>query len=322
MLNSYGGASCTEKCNLAGLPPTVQDFSPYHGTCVNVEKLKPRAHWANGVSFWKRIKCFSSPYVGESLKHNNKRSLCRQGDHTIFMVSWFPKNSIFKMFSANCWNKIGFWNCSSVVLALPEAAFSDTKSNKTASNTIWNLRQILCLMYLPFNTQTDSQVVVDKPLLVWVFAISCCMRSRKDSVFGSNRRHTTCVELGWVAKRWKNCLDFGDIWSRPKWAQLHASVRQTWSKRTWPFDFERRGLVTWPGRKLSPMHWKRVPKRLASILLRPLPKKKTRTFSEPKISWVNTSLRKKIRSARKRRSRDWPDNWSSRLWCYENLLIQ
>ena len=113
------------------------------------------------------------------------------------MVSWFPKNSIFKMFSANCWNKAGFRKCS------------DTKSYWNSFKYHLKPTSNLSLMYLPFNTRTDSQVVVHKSLLVWVFAISCCMRSRKDSIFGSNRRHTTCVKLGWVAKRWKKCLDFG-----------------------------------------------------------------------------------------------------------------
>ena len=201
--------------------PAVQNFSPYLGTCV--ETLKPRAYFA--IQQW----CFHSENassvfvaVGESLKHNNKRSLwicgwVGQGDHTIIMVSWFPKNSIFKMFSANCWNKAGFRKCS------------DTKSYWNSFKYHLKLTSNLSLMYLPFNTRTDSQVVVHNSLLVWVFAISCCMRSRKDSVFGSSRRHTTCVELGWVAKRWKNCLDFGGYLISTK---VSASVRKTWSKRS------------------------------------------------------------------------------------------
>ena len=224
MLNKHGGASSTEKCNLGGLPsscsPKLLPLS--WDLCWKVKAPCTLCHTAMVFSFWKRIKCFSSPYVGESLKHNNKRSLwicgwVGQGDHTIIMVSWFPKNSIFKMFSANCWYKAGFRKCS------------DTKSYWNSFKYHLKPTSNLSLMYLPFNTRTDSQVVVHKSLLVWVFAISCCMRLRKDSVFGSNRRHTTCVELGWVAKRWKNCLDFGRYLISTK---VSASVRKTWSKRS------------------------------------------------------------------------------------------
>ena len=36
-------------------------------------------------------------------------------------------------------------------------------------------------------------------------------------------RHSTCVDLGSVAKRWKTCVQ---IWSRPKRAQVIASQRK------------------------------------------------------------------------------------------------
>ena len=41
-----------------------------------------------------------------------------------------------------------------------------------------------------------------------------------------NRRHSTCVDLGWVAKRWKTCFDLVQIWSLLKWAQVIASQRR------------------------------------------------------------------------------------------------
>jgi len=98
-------------------------------------------------------------------------------------------------------------------------------SNGLASHRKLNLRRDLYLVTKRTRKFPPKYMQVAKHLFQGCISLA----------YRVDRRHTTCVDWGWVAKRWKTCVDFSvnlistEV-SHHKSTQVHASPHQTESR--------------------------------------------------------------------------------------------